>query len=128
VFLKFIVVGTLNTAFSYGLYVFLVSVGLHYSVANLVALVAGILFGFKTQGVLVFKSYNNRLLLRFVAVWGFIYVIGLAVIGAMMHMGFNAYLAGAASLPFTAVLSYLCQRHFVFRDALAGKALKRADS
>jgi putative flippase GtrA len=52
--IRFVVVGLLNTGFSYLIYAALLHVGLGYQTANLMALVIGVLFSFKTQGRLAF--------------------------------------------------------------------------
>lgn len=113
--LRFLVVGTVNTGFSYGVYAVLLYLGLDYTLANLTALVLGILFSFKTQGVLVFRNADNRLLGRFIFGWTAIYLANITVIGSIMSMGLNAYVAGALALPFSTLLAYVVQRCFVFR-------------
>jgi putative flippase GtrA len=113
--IRFVLVGTLNTAFSYLIYAGLLFAGLDYKIANLLTLILGVLFSFKTQGHLVFNNPDNRLLGRFVLSWAFIYVCVTAVIGKIINFGFDAYWAGALALPFSVVLSYLAQRYFVFR-------------
>jgi len=120
--IRFILVGTLNTAFSYLIYAGLLFVGFDYKVANLLTLMLGVLFSFKTQGHLVFNNPDNRLLGRFILSWAFIYVCVTAVIGKIINLGFDAYWAGAMALPFSVVLSYLTQRYFVFRKLPVEKA------
>ena len=120
--IRFILVGLLNTTFSYLIYAALLFVGLGYQLANLLALVVGILFSFKTMGHLVFRNSSNRLLGRFVLSWAAIYVCVIFLIGRIMTLGFDAYAAGAIALPFSVALSYLSQRYFVFRNAAADKA------
>ena len=115
--LRFVVVGILNTSVSYLIYALLLSIGLRYQMANLIALVIGVLFSFKTQGHLVFNSRNNRLLGRFILSWLFIYVCVIFLIGRIIDLGLNAYAAGALALPFSAVLSYVIQKYFVFKRA-----------
>lgn len=114
---RFVVVGILNTSVSYLIYALLLSVGLRYQIANLIALVIGILFSFKTQGHLVFNNRNNRLLGRFILSWAFIYACVIFLIGQIIHLGLDAYAAGALALPFSAVLSYVIQKYFVFKGA-----------
>jgi len=111
---RFIVVGMLNTAFSYSLYALLIFLGLHYALANLLALIAGILFSFRTQGAWVFNNTQVTLLWRFVLAWAVIYLFNIGVIRSGLAFGFNAYIAGALAVPPSAVLSYLAQRYFVF--------------
>ncbi|MBU3897501.1 MAG: GtrA family protein [Gammaproteobacteria bacterium] len=102
---------------SYLIYALLLSVGLRYQMANLIALVIGILFSFKTQGHLVFNNRNNRLLGRFILSWTVIYVCVIFMIGRIIALGFDAYAAGALVLPFSAALSYVIQKYFVFKGS-----------
>lgn len=112
---RFILVGVLNTTFSYLIYAGLLFVGFGYQLANLLALLLGIFFSFKTQGHLVFNNANNRLLGRFVVSWTLIYFCTIILIHWIMALGFDAYAAGALSLPLSVVLSYVIQRYFVFK-------------
>lgn len=116
-FLRFVLVGLLNTVFSYSLYTLLVWLGMHFAAANLCATLAGIAFSFRTQGALVFGSHDWRLLRRFVPVWIGIYSINVGLITVLMAAGFNAYFAGAVALPPTILLSFLLQKRFVFASA-----------
>lgn len=120
--IRFVLVGGLNTTFSYLIYAALLFVGLGYQLANLLTLIVGILFSFKTQGHLVFSNTDNRLLGRFVLCWAVIYVCVIFLIGQIIASGFNAYTAGALALPFSVALSYVGQKYFVFRKAKVDKA------
>lgn len=113
--LRFVVVGSMNTAFSYGVYSCVLFLGFGFQIANLTALVLGVLFSFRTQGALVFFNRDTRLIFRFVFGWGVIYLATIAVIAHLLDLGLNAYLAGALAVPFSTVLSYLTQKYFVFR-------------
>jgi len=112
---RFIIVGVINTAFSYFLYALLIFLGLHYALANLLALIAGILFSFRTQGAFVFENTEMTRLWRFVLAWALIYLVSIGLIRMFLSLGLNAYAAGALTLPASAILSYLAQKHFVFR-------------
>src|SRR5204863_4114210 len=107
---RFLVVGVLNTIFSYGVYAAMLAVGLSYAIANLVALIAGILTGFRAQGSLVFDNPDPRRLGRFVAMWAVIYAINIGIIGMLLGQGLGPYLAGAIALVPVTLLSYLLQR------------------
>ena len=120
--IRFVVVGILNTSVSYFIYAAFLLSGLGYQLANLFALLVGILFSFKTQGHLVFNNTNNRLLGRFVVSWALIYGCVITLIGQIMNLGLDAYVAGALALPFSVVLSYLAQKYFVFRQATPDKS------
>jgi len=113
--IRFLVVGVLNTSFSYLIYAGFLYIGLGYQLANFLSLVVGILFSFKTQGRLVFNNPDNRLLGRFVLSWLVIYVCVIVFIGRIIALGLDAYTAGALSLPLSVGLSYLTQKYFVFR-------------
>ena len=114
-FVRFVVVGVVNTGFAYGAYVLFVWLGLGYATANLLALILGIAFSFTTQGRLVFKETSKRRLWRFILVWAVIYLVNTALIGLFISWGFNAYVAGAMALPINTALSYVAQKYFVFR-------------
>ena len=113
--IRFLVVGVLNTSFSYLIYAGFLYIGLGYQLANFLSLVVGILFSFKTQGRLVFNNPDNRLLGRFVLSWLVIYVCVIVFIGRIIALGLDAYTAGALSLPLSVGLSYLTQKYLVFR-------------
>lgn len=115
-FAKFVVVGVMNTAFSYGIYAFLVWLGVHYTLANLTSLVIGIAFSFKTQGTLVFGNTDNRRIFRFILVWGLVFGVNVFLISRFIALGFSAYASGAMAIPFTVALSYVTQKFFVFRE------------
>lgn len=119
-FIKFILVGMLNTIFGYGVYALLLFLGAHYSLASLAGTVLGVLFNFKTTGGLVFRVNDNRLIFKFFGVYGatyFMNIIGLKLLAAL-HL--NYYFAGALLLLPTAVVAFLLNRFFVFNKALPG--------
>lgn len=113
-FVRFLVVGALNTAFSYSLYSLFLYLGLGYALANLLALLLGIVFSFRTHGAWVFDNRNGRLIFRFAACWLLIYGLNIGTIGLLLQAGLNAYAAGALALLPVALLSYLVQRVLVF--------------
>jgi len=100
--------------------------GLNYAIANLGALLAGILFNFKTQGALVFGNSDNRFLWRFAAWWLAIYVLNVSLIGEFIALGVDKFVAGLLPIPWTTALSYFMQRFLVFGRA-PGIALQPPD-
>ena len=112
--LRFIAVGIVNTSFSYGVYAGLLYVGIPYAFANLGSLVLGICFSFMTQSRLVFNNRDNRLFGRYVFFWGCIWVLNILLIKAFMHLGLNAYWAGAVAMVPVVITSYLVQKILVF--------------
>lgn len=118
--LRFLVMGGINTGFSYGVYALLVYCGLNYAVSNLCSLILGILFSFRTQAAFVFQQGGQGLFMRYVMVWSILYLSNIAMIGSMIRIGANAYTAGALAIVPTAVLSYFLQKSFVFSGARHG--------
>ncbi len=114
--------GVVNTGFSYTIYACLVYLGVGYAIANLIALIIGILFSFKTQGIFVFNNSNNRRLYRFIIAWTVIYLVNFFLIGQFIALGFNPYVSGALALPFATLLSYFEQRFFVFHRSPAQRS------
>ena len=113
-FVRFLLVGLLNTGFSYAVYALFLYFGLTYILANLMALLLGIAFSFRTQSVLVFRRRSPRLMGRFAACWLTIFGLNIGVITLLMRTGFDPYAAGALALLPTALVSYFIQRIFVF--------------
>jgi putative flippase GtrA len=109
------IVGTINTGFSYGIYAFLLYIGIAYKVASLGSLILGVIFSFKTQGKFVFNNVNNKLFLRFLLCWIIIYFFNIFLIGKLIVFNFNAYQAGAIALVPVTLFSYLVQKLIVFK-------------
>ena len=113
-FARYLLVGVLNTAFAYGVYAAALLAGASVLIASLIAFVAGLVFGFKSQGRLVFQDTRNSLFVRYVLVWLLLYSCNLGAISLFMALGQNAFVAGALALPFNVVLGYVLQRYVVF--------------
>jgi putative flippase GtrA len=88
-FIRFILVGVLNTAFGYGIYCLLIFVRFPYWWAVLISNICGVLFNFKTTGVLVFKSHNNRLVFRFIANYVVIFFINIGIVKIVLKYFFS---------------------------------------
>ena len=117
-FLRFLVVGGINTLFSFAIYALLILLGLHYVLAALISTVCGILFNFKTTGTLVFKNKDNRLLLRFFGVYTFTYFINIGLLKLFDMAGGGSLVAGAIIVLPMAVVSFLLMRRFVFKTLI----------
>jgi putative flippase GtrA len=113
-FLRFLLVGGLNTAFGYGVFALLISAGLTYPVAAFVSTAAGILFNFKSYGTLVFRSHDNRKLLRFVGVYAICYGINLLPLAWAKRQGVSLLVVGAVVAVPMALLGFTLNRRYVF--------------
>lgn len=116
-FVRFLLVGGLNTAFGYGLYALLILLHVPYPLAVFLSTTAGVLFNFKTYGTLVFGSHDNRRIWRFIAVYALVYVLNVIPLAWAKRHGFSLIAAGAViALPIAAV-AFLLNRRFVFGGA-----------
>jgi len=113
-FLRFIVVGAINTVVGYLLYFLALLVGAHYSVAVAIATVLGVLFNFKSTGRMVFGSRDNSRLFRFIVVYGVLYCVNVAGVGSLIAIGISAWLSGLLLTPPIALASYFLNSRFVF--------------
>jgi putative flippase GtrA len=113
-FLRFLFVGGINTLFGYSVFALFILAGVHYAVAALLSTVLGMLFNFKTTGIIVFRSHDNRLILRFLGVYGLTYVLGVAVLKAFKAVGVHVLITAAVAMVPMAGLSFLLMRRFVF--------------
>ena len=116
--IRFILVGGMNTGFSYGIYSFFLFLGANYAIANLFSLIIGIFFSFHTQGLLVFNNVEKNLFHRYVISWTAIYIANIFFIKKLTGFGLNPYISGALTIIPIAIFSYLLHHFFVFRHAV----------
>jgi len=116
-FVRFLVVGVINTGFGYGLFALLIYFKLHYTIASLVSTILGVIFNFKTTGIIVFKNSNNQLIFRFFFVYGITYLLGLLFLYFTNMLKISNYTAWAVWLVPAAIISYFLQKSIVFRLA-----------
>jgi putative flippase GtrA len=113
--IRYVLVGVINTIFGYGVYALLIWVGLHYTFATLVSTILGILFNFKTYGTLVFKNKSNRLLLRYLAVYGFLYLCNNLWIFLFEKAGVYPYISGACWIIPNTLIGFILNNNFVYK-------------
>ena len=118
-FCRFVLVGIVNTGFSYAVYAALLYIGLPYALANFGAALVGIVFSFGTQGRLVFGNRDARLIFRFAAYWLVIYAFNIALIAGFLRIGLDPYVGGAIALVPVVLASYLVQKFLVFGGVAA---------
>ncbi len=122
-FARFLLVGVVNTGFSYAVYALLLYAGMVYYAANFGAMAAGVGFSFLTQGRLVFRNRDGRLIFRFTAGWVVIYGINIGIIALLLRwLDLNAYAAGALALLPITLISYFVQKFLVFGNTRSRSA------
>ncbi len=114
-FLKFLFVGVLNTAFSYTLYAILVLIGLIPNLALFFQYIIGVLWNFKTTGVIVFKNHNNKLIFKFIASYIFTFLVNSILLRLLLNY-INEYVAQAILVPPIAILSFIIFKFWVFKE------------
>lgn len=114
--IRYVLVGILNTGFSYVVYALLIFLGAPIAWASLGALLMGILWSFTTHGKIVFKNLSKASFLKFVVNWVVIYVLNVQLIYKLLEWNMNAYTAAAvATIPIT-IISYFSLKYLVFKD------------
>lgn len=112
-FVRFLLVGVLNTAFGYGVFLLLLWAGLPTTPALLLAYVAGVMFNFRTISALVFGHSHGRLG-RFAAVYVVLLGANWVALWTLTRAGVPPWLGqGVLTLPMAA-LSFAAQRSWVF--------------
>jgi putative flippase GtrA len=115
-FVRFVLVGVLNTIFGFSLYSLFIYLNMHYSMAVLLGTILGVIFNFKTVGKLVFRVNQNRLIFRFFGVYGVTYLINVAALSVFNRFHVDLYLAGAILIVPMALISFLLNKRFVFKE------------
>lgn len=112
--IRFVAVGIFNTAFGYAVYAAMIYVGLVYAAASLVSLIASLFVGYFATGRLVFGHRSTARMPHYFAAYGATYLINISAIALFLRAGLDAYLAGLAAVPPTALSSYLILHFLVF--------------
>jgi putative flippase GtrA len=114
-FIKFIVVGGINTVFGYGIYWGLLQLDFHFAIATFFSTVLGTIFNFFTTGRLVFKSKNKGSFYKFIFVYGFLYLISTGGIAFIHNFDISYEIAGLIIIIPRAVIAFLLNKNWVFR-------------
>jgi putative flippase GtrA len=113
-FIKYLFVGGINTLFGYGIFSLFIFMNIHYVIASLLSTICGVLFNFKTTGNFVFKSNDNRLIIRFIGVYAIIYLLNVLFLKGLQYFPLNIYESGAVIILPLAIISFLLNRKYVF--------------
>lgn len=114
-FIRFLVVGGLNTAFGYCVFTGIVLLTGNQNLAVIVGNIVGALFNFFTTGRLVFANKGFRAFAPFVLGYVLVLLVNLALVDLFVAMGLGKLLAGLAALPFCVLISYAYNSLVVFR-------------
>ena len=98
------------------MFALLIFLDFHYSLASLLATIAGVLFNFKTIGKIVFKSHDNLLIKKFFGVYILTYFLNIGGLKVFSLYHINMYLAGLMLLVLITPVSFILNKSFVFKD------------
>ena len=113
-FIKFILVGALNTLFGLGAYALLIRLGLPVWASLIGGNVAGIFFNFVTTGHFVFADMLLRRLPRFVGAYLGLYVLNYLLIQLLHALHMGAIGAQILLTPVMAIGSFYVMSRYVF--------------
>ena len=113
-FIKFLIVGGLNTLVGYAIFSGFILAGTGSAVAVIATTVIGALFNFASTGWIVFRSSETTLLPRFMIVYAGQSVVNIAMLRALEIAGVTPIIAQALLLPLLTILSFVAMRQFVF--------------
>lgn len=115
IIIKFVVVGGFNTIMSFVIYSVFVILGLHFTIASLIGLISGIAMGYLLNKNLVFDASENTLA-RYVLLWAILYFLNISIIYLVVNCtAYEEIFAGLVALVLIVPVSYLLQKHLIFR-------------
>jgi len=109
--IRFLVVGLINTGFGLGVYWLLLYWDFSYQLATAISLIFGVVFSFKNHSSFVFKAPGR--FVRYIFVWGLIYIINITFIG-LIRGTTGDFLAALVLLPFNVIMGYSLMKYFVY--------------
>lgn len=111
--LRYYKVGVVNTLVGFGLYAGFVRLGLNPYVAQVISHLLGVAFNYVTYSRHVFSG-SAPAKTRFVAAYGFNYVVGLGSLLLASQLVRSPYVAGAISIMIASLINFFVLRHLVF--------------
>ena len=115
VYVRFLLVGALNTVFGYALFLVLLETRWPLLVVVLFSNVGGVAFNFWTSSSLVFEDRDPRKIVRFCASWGVQLVVGYVALLGVIALGVPVFAAPLVTLGPMVCLSFIMSRYVVFR-------------
>lgn len=112
----FLIVGCINTMFSYLCFSFFIFFGLHYTIAVFLASCFGILFNFNTTGRIVFKNSKKILIFKFIGVYFFLFLLNISSLKFLQIFSTNYYLTEFVTIIPLAFLAFLLNKFVVFTE------------
>jgi putative flippase GtrA len=117
-FIRFVMVGGVNTAASYGFYAAYLYVGIPYIIAGTLSFVTSIFFNYFITRRFVFdKPTHKHTFLYYFVSYGVLYFFSIVLLWFFVDIcKTTPYMAGLVSLPINAIISFVLLRTVVFRQ------------
>ncbi|KTD72251.1 GtrA family protein [Legionella tucsonensis] len=107
---RFILIGGINTFISYLLFLVLIKVGFYYIYAISITWCVGLLFNFRTIGKWVFNNNDKKPFVKFMVLYGFIYLLSIVLLRLINGLLNNLSLSGIVTILIASSLSFLGNR------------------
>lgn len=118
-FLRFLLVGGVNTVFGYSVFTVCFLLSGRHDLALIFSVCIGVIFNFFAIGGVVFRTLPKERFLLFCINYAAAFAVNYAMLGALVAAGLWAPLAQAICLPVFVLVSYALNARFVFRAANA---------
>ncbi|MDO8654254.1 MAG: GtrA family protein [Undibacterium sp.] len=117
-FIKFVLVGVLNTIFGYSVYAALLFIKFPYLIALLVATIAGVVFNYFSFGRIAFNGHKGwAVFLKFIIAYALIYTINALLLKLLIdYLIINNYLAQIMCIPVNVFLSWVFMSLWVYKE------------
>lgn len=117
-FIRFIIVGVINTAAGFGFYCAYIYINFPYPVAGFLSLVSGVLFNYLVTRKFVFeRNTRKHTFFYYIVTYGILYLFSLALAWFLIDvLHYSAYMAGFISLPINASVSFILLKTIVFPE------------
>lgn len=118
-FIKYVIVGFLNTGVFYGIYYIMLQLGFFYAISATVGTIAGIINSYFWNKYFTFKSKKKsiRETLKFLIVYFVQYLSNLLIIHLCInYLGISAELAGIVAIGIGLFISYFGHKFWSFRN------------
>lgn len=110
--------GVVNTLIGFGLYAGFVRLGLNLYVAQILAHILGMAFNYVSYSRHVFTGAAPAKA-RFVAAYGFNYLVSLGALLLVNQVVASPYVAGVLSIVIASLVNFVVLRNLVFRERSA---------
>ena len=118
-FIKFILVGIINTIVGYGTYGILIYFNVNYLIANTISTIIGVINSYILNTKITFNESKKdfKTPFKFVSIYLISYLIGmLNLVIFVKHLLINSYIAGLLNICLTTIISYFGHKYFSFNS------------